>query len=240
MPFKLPAKFWDRVHAHQRDELERLARDADYARTISRDPYYARIGEFLGSSPGRVLEIGCGPGRYAALLASLGWEVVGADPITFPSWDLISKYRSVKWEDGIFAESLPYPDASFDAVACLGALLYFKDPKLAFSEISRVLKPGGRLIVRSVNRTNLFRSVRGRNIDPATVSSYSEEELVALLQASGFDISSTFSYGFFPPVLPTLWWYLVNGTFSISTQNRFSEWTPPQYRVNVVAFAVRR
>lgn len=240
MPFKLSAGFWKRVHAHQNNELTRLSNDADFARTISSDPYYARIGEFLGPNPGRVLEIGCGPGRYAALLASLGWDVVGADPIRFPSWDVISKYQRVKWEEGVYAESLPYPDASFDAVACLGALLYFKDPKLAFSEIARVLKPGGRLIVRSVNRTNLFRSIRGRDIDPATISSFSEAELAAFLQASGFDVSSTFSYGFFPPVLPVLWWYLVNGPISISVQNRFSEWTPSRYRVNVVAFATRR
>ncbi|MBR0938029.1 class I SAM-dependent methyltransferase [Bradyrhizobium jicamae] len=240
MSFKLSAKSWERVHAYQREEIVRLASDRDHVRVISRYPYYARIGDLLGSGPGRVLEIGCGPGRYVALLASLGWDVVGADPCRFPSWEAISKYRVVTWDEGVYAENLPYPDGSFDAVACLGALLYFKDPKLAFSEIFRVLKPGGRILVRSVNRTNLFRLVHRRDIDPATVSSYSERELADFVRSSGFDVSSTFSYGFYPPVLPGTWWYLVNGTIPISVQDAFSALTPPRYRVNVVAVGTRR
>jgi SAM-dependent methyltransferase len=240
MRFELSAKFWGRVHAHQRAEIESLASNRDQARVASRDIYYARIGDFLGSGPGRALEIGCGPGRYVALLASLGWDVVGADPQRFPSWEVIDKYHAITWDEGVYAEHLPYPDGSFDAVACLGALLYFKDPKLAFSEIFRVLKPGGRILVRSVNRTNLFRLVRGRNIDPATVSSYSERELADFVQSSGFDVLSTFSYGFFPPIFPTLWWYLVNGAISISVQDKLSVLTPPQYRVTVVAAGTRR
>jgi SAM-dependent methyltransferase len=240
MSFKLSAKSWAKIQAYQQDEIVRLASDHDHACLVSRHPHYSRIGELLGSQPGRVLEIGCGPGRYVALLASMGWDVVGADPYSFPSWKTISQYRNVKWDEGVRAEKLPYSDNSFDAVACLGALLYFVDPKAAFLEIFRVLKPGGRIIVRSVNRTNLFRLTRGRNIDPATASLYTEEELAEFLQNSGFDVSSKFSYGFYPPILPGLWWYLVNGTIPTAVQDIISTLTPRRYRVNVVAFAVRR
>ncbi|MGY4472608.1 class I SAM-dependent methyltransferase [Bradyrhizobium sp. USDA 3364] len=240
MSFELSEKSWARIHAYQREEIARLASDEDHASVVSRYPHYSRIGDLIGSGPGRALEIGCGPGRYVALLASLGWDVVGADPCRFPTWEVISGYRRVTWDEGIYAEKLPYPDRSFDAVACLGALLYFKDPKLAFSEIFRVLKPGGRILVRSVNRTNLFRLVHRRNIDPATITSYSERELADFVQSSGFDVSSTFSYGFYPPILPGLWWYLVNGTIPISAQDAISACTPSRYRVNVVVAGTRR
>jgi ubiquinone/menaquinone biosynthesis C-methylase UbiE len=240
MSFRLLRRSWARIEAYQREEITRLASDKGHASIMSRDPYYARIGDLLGSGPGRLLEIGCGPGRYVALLANLGWDVVGADPHRFPSWEIISRYSAVTWDEGVYAEKLPYADNSFDAVACLGALLYFKDPKVAFSEIFRVLKPSGRIMVRSVNRTNLFRLVRGRNIDPATVSTHSERELADFVQSSGFDVTSTFSYGFYPPILPGLWWYLVNGALSIPAQNELSRLTPPQYRVSVIAAGTRR
>lgn len=240
MSFRLPESAWKGVHAYQHDEIVRLASDREHASAVSHNPHYSRIGELLGSDPGRVLEIGCGPGRYVALLASLGWEVVGADPLRFPSWDVISKYRAVTWNEGIYAERLPYPDSSFDAVACLGALLYFKNPKLAFSEIFRVLRPRGRILVRSVNRTNLFRLARGKDLDPATVTTYSEQELAKFIELAGFDVLSTFSYGFYPPIFPGLWWYLANGKLSIPIQNELSRLTPPRYRVNVIAAGVRR
>lgn len=240
MSFELSPKSWERIHAFQRNEMIALASNGAHAREMSHLAYYSRIGVALGPNPGKALEIGCGPGRYVAILASLGWDVVGADPHSYPSWELISKYREVTWADGVHAEKLPYATASFDAVACLGALLYFQDAKAAMSEIFRVLKPGGRLVMRTVNRNNLFRKLRGVNVDPATVNLYTEAELADFLNQSGFHVSSTFSYGFYPPILPGPWWYLVNGTLSLRFQDLLSSVTPSSYRVNVVAFAERR
>jgi ubiquinone/menaquinone biosynthesis C-methylase UbiE len=45
------------------------------------------------------------------------------------------------------AEALPFPDQSFDAVLCLFALLHFPNPGIALSEMHRVLKPGGKLVI---------------------------------------------------------------------------------------------
>lgn len=239
MSFKLRTKSWEKIHAFQLEEIARLASDQDHARAASRRLFYGRIGDLLDSRPGRVLELGCGPGRYVALLASMGWDVVGADPCSFPAWKSISEHRLVTWDEGVRAEKLPYADASFDAVACLGALLYFDDAVAALAEIYRVLKPGGRVIMRSVNRNNLFRKVNGKDIDPATVNLYTEDELVNLLKASGFHVFEKFSYGFYPPILPGLWWYLVNGKIPMAVQEVISALTPRRYRVNVIAFATR-
>ena len=52
----------------------------------------------------------------------------------------------VEWRLGQ-AESLPYAEASFDAVASLFGLMFFEDRVAALSEMWRVLKPGGRLAV---------------------------------------------------------------------------------------------
>jgi ubiquinone/menaquinone biosynthesis C-methylase UbiE len=100
----------------------------------------------------RVLEIGCGTGNLALLVAHRyrGATVVGLDP------DPLALARArrkatrdglpVQWDLGS-AGDLPYPDASVDRV--LSALMFHHldeaEKHRALSEIKRVLRPGGRL-----------------------------------------------------------------------------------------------
>ena len=53
---------------------------------------------------------------------------------------------TVEWKQGT-AESLPYPDRSFDAVVSQFGLMFFTDRRKALREMVRVLRPGGRLAV---------------------------------------------------------------------------------------------
>src|SRR5262245_45164771 len=179
--FANPQQRADAIHAFQRGEIERLS-NPDSARQLSRRDHYARLGEWPGALRGRkVLELGCGPGRFAALLAALGCEVVAADPLSFETWPLILRHHRVTFLADVHAERLPFDDGSFDAVACLGALLYFNDPDAAFREIHRVLRPRGDLVVRTVNRGNLYTRVHRRPTDPASKQLYTMKELVQQL-----------------------------------------------------------
>jgi ubiquinone/menaquinone biosynthesis C-methylase UbiE len=227
------------INAFQTEEIVGLAKmDSDAAALQSVRPHYAGIGEWLPRGlGGRVLELGCGPGRYAALLSGLGYDVVGVDPVSFPTWESIRQHRNVQLLDDIKAEALPFPDASFDHVACVSALLYFDNAQKALSEIRRVMKPGGRLYLRTVNSKNLARRWVRSNIDPAAHNYYDEQELRTFLLSCGFEVKRTFTYGFFPPILTAFWWYLCNGIISIPMQEKLSSVTPPNMRVTVVAFA---
>lgn len=228
------------IHAFQRAEIERLVSDREFAIACSRMPQYSRIGHWLPlNQRGRVLELGCGPGRYVAMLASMGHDVVGVDPYSYDTWSLIQQHRRVELEKGVFAESLPFPTASFDHVACMGALLYFKNAVDAMSEVRRVLRPSGRLIVRNINRNNLFRLMRRRNIDPATTNAYSATELVQFLTSCGFSVNEHFTHGFYSPIFSMQYWYLLNGILSDRVQQVMSDWTPESLRTTVTAFAVR-
>ena len=236
--FELSARQAQKIHAFQRSEIERLASDRQFAVDCSRLEHFSKVGEWISPDRlGRVLELGCGPGRYVAMLASMGHDVVGVDPLTFDTWDLILRSRRVELKSEISAESLPYSDASFDYVACMGALLYFKDASKAVAEIRRVLRPGGRLVVRNINRKNLYRVVRGRNIDPATDNAYTPEELTEFLSQNGFRVRQYFTHGLYSPFLSMQYWYLLNGVLSIDTQQRISDLVPSSLRTTVTVFA---
>lgn len=226
------------LQAKQRRDLERLLTDRAFAERMARHPAYASVGSWIVRDRGdRVLELGCGPGRFVALLATLGFHVDGVDPHAFPEWELLAGLPYVTLQSGVAAESLPFEDAIFDHVACVGALLYFDDPDAGLREARRVIRTGGRLVVRNVNRSNLFTRRTGRRLDPASKQLYTLEELVAVIERAGFRVESSFAFGFWPPFGPTLYWYLVSVWIPLAVQTLLSTLIPGRYRVNNVVFA---
>jgi SAM-dependent methyltransferase len=103
-----------------------------------------------GVGPGqRVLDIACGTGVLALAAAErVGREgaVVGLDRNPDMLGVARRKSERVEWREGR-AESLPFADASFDAVASQFGLMFFEDRAGALREMMRVLRPGGRLAV---------------------------------------------------------------------------------------------
>jgi len=81
----------------------------------------------------RVLDVGCGDKPYAPYFAAAA-EYVGVD-VDNPHADVQAA-----------AESLPFPDASFDVVLCVQVLEHVDDPARVVAELRRVVKPGGRVL----------------------------------------------------------------------------------------------
>ncbi len=108
----------------------------------------------------RVLDLGCGFGALTAFFAAQGASVIGVDP----KEDRFEVGRSVAAEHGLDAEfrtgrmqALDLPDGSFDLVVENNSLCYIvprEDRRAALSESLRVLRPGGRLVIRNPNRWN--------------------------------------------------------------------------------------
>lgn len=237
----LDAKKWQSIYAYQDKELELILGDKEFLESSSKLEHFSRIGQWVALlKPGaKVLELGCGPGRYVAILAKLGCDVVGVDPVRYDTWNVIREKTSVEFVDNVMAERLPFPDEKFEGVACLGALLYFDDPDQSLMEIRRVLRSHGSLLLRTVGSGNLYERVRGRKIDPSSKNTYTMVELVSLLERNGFRVTDKFSYGFFSPIFPMYWWYLANGKVSLGIQKRLSTFLPPSWRVNHTVFATR-
>jgi ubiquinone/menaquinone biosynthesis C-methylase UbiE len=91
------------------------------------------------------LEIGVGTGRFAE---PLGIEY-GLEPSK--SMAEIAKKRGIKVYEGV-AENIPFKDESFDYVLMTTTLCFLKEPIKGLSEIKRVLKPNGTLIIGMVDR----------------------------------------------------------------------------------------
>ncbi|MBV1959946.1 MAG: class I SAM-dependent methyltransferase [Pseudomonadales bacterium] len=89
----------------------------------------------------RLLDIGCGRSVLERKLPSMV-EYISLD---YPDTGA-ELYHSSPSVFGT-AEQLPFPDASIDIAVCLEVVEHLEDPKQAFVEIGRILKPGGRALV---------------------------------------------------------------------------------------------
>jgi SAM-dependent methyltransferase len=97
----------------------------------------------------RVLDVACGTGilaRHALTRVGPSGSVAGVDP--GPGMLAVAREKApdIDWRHGT-AESLPFPDDSFDAVVSQFGMMFFTDRSQAVHEMTRVLVPGGRLAV---------------------------------------------------------------------------------------------
>jgi len=106
-----------------------------------------------------VLDVGCGVGHWAQVLASalpVEAQVIGVDRDR--SW--VNKATERAASRGIShrfryersdAQALPFPDASFDLVTCQTLLIHVADPSIAIAEMVRVARPGGLVLAAEPN-----------------------------------------------------------------------------------------
>ena len=112
------------------------------------EPYAADLVTRLASrSLTRVLEIAAGTGVVTRALASILPEsvaIVATDlnPPMLGQASATGTKRPVEWRQAD-AMQLPFEDRTFDAVVCQFGVMFFPDKSKAFSEASRVLRPGG-------------------------------------------------------------------------------------------------
>lgn len=109
-------------------------------------PLFEAVLDAAGVGPGsRLLDVGCGTGLTLVLAAHRGAIPSGLD--VSPGLLGIARERlpDADLRDGDM-ESLPFADASFDAVTGVNAFQFAGDPRRALSEAARVLRPGGRVV----------------------------------------------------------------------------------------------
>ena len=99
---------------------------------------------------GDVLDAACGTGRWAAHLAARGHNVTGVDQSPAMLERARTKLPHARFLLGELTR-LPLPDTAVDAAVCALALVHVADLDTAISEIARVVRPGGRVVVSDVH-----------------------------------------------------------------------------------------
>lgn len=127
-----------------------LAWDEEYRHVTWGGPRsISMLGEFISSSTSRILDAGCGNGRYLLPL-SRNYDAVGIDVSATGVSKADAYIRKSGQEASLLVSTiteLPFSESSFDAVLCYGVLqhLFENERNQAMSEFKKVLKPGALL-----------------------------------------------------------------------------------------------
>jgi SAM-dependent methyltransferase len=117
-----------------------------------------RVLEILSSvGNGKVLNVGCGPGKLLTCLAGKRFQVFGLD--CTPAMVAEAKERTSGLGVDLtlgWLERLPFSTESFDVILALGVLEYLPDLQVGLSEIARVAKPNAVIIVSMLNKLSLY------------------------------------------------------------------------------------
>jgi SAM-dependent methyltransferase len=115
------------------------------------EPYARDLSSRVAAlAPSSVLELACGTGVVTRRLArelSVATRLVATDlnQAMLEHAASVGTARPVAWRQAD-AQSLPFDDASFDAVCCQFGVMFFPDKAGAFAQARRVLRPGGTLV----------------------------------------------------------------------------------------------
>jgi surfactin family lipopeptide synthetase A len=110
-----------------------------------------------------VLDVAPGPGYFCIELAKLGSYAVSGLDISHTLVEIANKNAAeagvvVDFRQGS-ASSMPFADNTFDFLRCSGAFKQFGQPVGALQEMYRVLKPGGRGVIKDLRRDASWRSL---------------------------------------------------------------------------------
>lgn len=166
-------------------EAERLAAHQDEGAAALAE----RVRRFVAPLTGeeRALDAGCGAGALALALAPLVREVVGLDAVP----ELLEQARRRAPANATFVEGdvmkLPFGRGEFDLAGCARVLHHVARPELVVSELARVIRPGGRLlIVDQLGATDplaqLERDRFDRTRDPSHQRSLPDADIRAMLE----------------------------------------------------------
>lgn len=150
--FSKRTEYWSLVYDDNQQKIQGAAKQEMINR---RESVLSLLDDYAKNRSLRILDVGCGPGGVMEEVLKRGHNVVGVDiseEMLKEARETSKKYR----HEGISCihgdmEYLPFSKNSFDVVLCVGVLPYLQSDRKSISEISRVVKTGGIIIITLPN-----------------------------------------------------------------------------------------
>jgi ubiquinone/menaquinone biosynthesis C-methylase UbiE len=187
-----------------RDEFTRQAETFSSSPAITDKALAQRIVGALGEdAKGTVLDVACGPGVLSAAVAETARDVVAFDLTPLMLEKAAQRCAAAGRDNVTFREgnaaAMPFADAAFDAVVTRLSVHHFDRPARVFSEIFRVLRPGGGFVVADVVSSEVAAESELQNAieilrDPSHTRMLPAAELAALVESAGFAIEASTSW----------------------------------------------
>lgn len=163
---------------------------------------------FSGKSISKVLDIGTGAGDFVKILHSVfpvGTKITGIDPSVEALADAIlnNEFPNVEFIR-MEGEKLDFPDESFDVVCLSNAMHHLASTEQTFSEMKRVVKPGGWLLIAEIVSDGLneaqenqkmyhhFKSYVDRKSGITHHETWTEAEILEMIKSDGIKPILTF------------------------------------------------
>jgi len=172
---------------------------------LERNLVLALVGSVTGR---RALDVGCGDGDLSLALVLAGAHVTGIDADPRMLEAARHRFEAARAEVCLAkadAQALPFENASFDVVTAVTVLCFVHEPDRAISEMARVLKPGGRLVIGELGRYSFWAAWRRLrawlgNATWRVARFRSASELRALATEAGLAVQAVRAAAFYPPV----------------------------------------
>lgn len=183
---------------------------------------------------GRLLDVGCGWGEYPSIMSHLGWQVVGVE-ISRQAVVLGQEKYGLDVRCGT-VESQQFPDQSFDVVTLWDVLEHLAYPSETLSEIYRILRPEGWLLITVPNswslQAHLFGDAWAQWDLPRHLSHFNSGTVRTLLNRCGFLVRAM-NYMSVPTTTASSMAYYLNARFGIPHWQHPSWLKPAVYVVSV-------
>jgi len=143
-----------------KNKVEKIAGSILSRVGLLRDPVGGSVMWLKALTGGKLLDVGCGNGKFLTKMRKLGWDVTGVEP-DGQAVKLAREHFGLNIHEGVI-EGTGFTDNSFDAITMSHVLEHVWDPISTLRECYRLLKPSGKLVIVTPNINSLGHRLFGK------------------------------------------------------------------------------